>query len=54
MLVKRIILLTASISLVTLWGCGSSMDSGGDQSDGGTTLADALPVGINNCLNWCT
>ena len=51
MLIKRLTLLAVLISLVVLWGCGSSMDSGGDQSGGGTTLADALTVGINNCLN---
>lgn len=44
------ILLAGSISLLTIWGCSSSMDSGGDQSGGGTTLADAQAVGIDNCL----
>ena len=50
MRVKKLILLAASISLVALWGCSSSMDSSGDQTGDDTTLADALPVGINNCL----
>ena len=41
--------LAAALAL-TLWGCGSSRDSGGSTTGQGTTLADAQPLGIDNCL----
>lgn len=47
---KTLVLVFASIFLATLWGCGSNLDSGGDQTGPDTTLADAQPVGISNCL----
>ena len=47
---KRLIMLVASILLVTLWGCGSSMNSSGDVTSDSDGLANAAAVGINNCL----
>ena len=47
MRVKKIILLVASISLMTLWGCSSSMDSGGDKSEVDESY---LSVGIDVCV----
>jgi len=50
MRIKRMILLVASISLMTLWGCSSSMDSDGEAASDSDALANAAAVGINNCL----
>ena len=46
---KYLALVIASVFLATLWGCGSNMDSGGDQTGAGTTVADAALLGITNC-----
>lgn len=35
---------------VTVCGCGSNLDSNGSSAGADTTLADATPLGINNCL----
>lgn len=35
--------------LATLWGCGSNMDSGGDQTGPGTTVSDAQSVKESSC-----
>ncbi len=47
---KYLAIVVASLFLSTLWGCGSNLDSGGDQTGPDSTLADAQPLGINNCL----
>jgi len=44
---KRLILLVASISLMALWGCSSSMDSAGENAEVDETY---LPVGIDICV----
>ena len=44
----------ASLFLATLWGCGSNMDSGGDQTSGATPevlRASATFVGSTKCLS---
>ena len=46
---KNLALIVASIFLATLWGCGSNMDSGGDQTGPETLITDAAPVGSNSC-----
>lgn len=47
---KLAILALVSVIALLLAGCGSSRDSGGDQTAPGTTLADAQTLGITNCL----
>ncbi len=47
---KYLAIVVVSLFLSTLWGCGSNLDSGGDQTGPDSTLADAQPLGINNCL----
>ena len=42
-------LVVASLFLATLWGCGSNMDSAGDQTEPGTTTTDAAKVGSSSC-----
>jgi len=45
---KRLILLAAAISLLALWGCSSSMDSGSDSGgEGGGTPAETLQAQID-------
>jgi len=54
MRVQRLILLAASISLVALWGCSSSMDSAGDDTVAGGVqdqVAAAGFVGANRCID---
>lgn len=43
-------ILTIFVTLLFLVGCGSNMDSGGDQTGPGTTIADAENLGASNCL----
>ena len=45
---KNLTLVVASLFLATLWGCGSNMDSGGDQTGPGT--APAAKLGSNTCV----
>lgn len=47
---KKLILLVVSLLSMTVWGCSSNMDSGGDQTGVDTTLASAQTLGISNCL----
>jgi hypothetical protein len=49
MLKKLFTLCAVALLAVTVGGCGSNLDSDGSSS-GDTTLADAQPLGINNCL----
>jgi len=46
---RHLSLVVACIFLASLWGCGSSMDSGGDQTGQGTSITDAQPVGSDSC-----
>ena len=46
---KNLALVVASLLLATLWGCGSNMDSGGDQTGPGTEIADAAKLGSSSC-----
>ena len=46
---KNLAVVIASLFLATLWGCGSNLDSGGDQTGPGTTIADATHVGSDSC-----
>lgn len=46
---KKLILLFAALIAATLWGCGSSRDSGGDQTSPGSTLASVQNVGSDSC-----
>ena len=46
---KKLALVVASLFLATLWGCGSNMDSGGDQSSPGSTIPDAAKLGSDSC-----
>jgi hypothetical protein len=47
---RMLSLLMAVLFAAGVWGCGSNLDSGGSTTGAGSTLADAAPVGINNCL----
>ena len=46
---KKLAFVVASIFLATLWGCGSNLDSGGDQPGPGTSAADVTYVGSDTC-----
>jgi hypothetical protein len=46
---NKLILVATSLMAATLWGCGSSSNSGGDQTGAGTTVLDAQNVGSDNC-----
>lgn len=53
---KKLVFVITSLFLATLWGCGSNMDSGGNQTQGatGTFGADAAAiefVGASTCIN---
>lgn len=53
---KKLALVVASLVLATLWGCGSNMDSGGDQTQGaagsfGTDGAGIKYVGASTCIS---
>ena len=53
---KKLALVVASLVLSTLWGCGSNMDSGGDQTQGaagsfGTDGAGIKYVGAATCIS---
>ena len=44
------LLVVASLFLATLWGCGSNLDSGGDQTGPGTDITDAERQGSDTCV----
>ena len=46
---KQLALVVASLFLATLWGCGSNMDSGGDQTSPGSGITDAAKLGSSSC-----
>lgn len=50
MLKKLLALCVVALLAVTVGGCGSNLDSGGSSTSTDTTLAEAQPLGINNCL----